>query len=40
MLPDSGWVTASLATEADVENVLDLFQLAYERAVKQAERRA
>ena len=38
VLPDSGWVTTSLETEHDVENVVSLFRLGYERAVAQAER--
>jgi len=38
VLPESGWVTASLETDHDVKNVVDLFRLAYERAVAQAER--
>jgi len=38
VLPDSGWVTASLETEHDVDNVVSLFRLGYERAVAQAER--
>lgn len=31
-LPDSGWVSRPLATAADVEEALELFRLAYERA--------
>jgi hypothetical protein len=32
VLPDSGWVTTSIASPADVDNALELFQMAYERA--------
>jgi hypothetical protein len=32
VLPDSGWVTVSIATPAEVENALELFRMAYERA--------
>ena len=40
VLPDSGWVTASLGTESDLVNVLGLFAIAYERATAASERRA
>jgi len=33
VLPDSGWVTAPLATAAEIVNVVGLFELSYERAV-------
>jgi Family of unknown function (DUF5519) len=35
VLPDSGWVTASI-DPADVEPVIELFRLAYERATAAA----
>jgi hypothetical protein len=38
-MPDSGWVTAPMQSDADVENVVALFKLGYKRAVAQAERR-
>ena len=38
VLPDSGWVTAPIGTEEELENVIALFKLGYERAVAQAER--
>ncbi|OLE37196.1 MAG: hypothetical protein AUG48_05075 [Actinobacteria bacterium 13_1_20CM_3_68_9] len=38
VLPDSGWVTASI-DPADVEPVIELFRLAYERAAAAAARR-
>jgi hypothetical protein len=40
VLPDSGWVTAPTSSDAEVENVIALFKLGYERAVAQARRRA
>jgi hypothetical protein len=40
VLPDSGWVTAPIATEDDVENVVGLFKLGYERALAAERRRA
>jgi hypothetical protein len=39
VLPDSGWVTAPMHTDANIENVIALFRQSYERAVAQAERR-
>jgi hypothetical protein len=38
VLPDSGWVTAPIDPER-VEDVVELFRLAYERAAAAAERR-
>jgi hypothetical protein len=32
VLPDSGWVSRPLATEADVDEAIELFRLSYERA--------
>jgi hypothetical protein len=32
VLPDSGWVTTSIATPADADNALELFRMAYDRA--------
>jgi hypothetical protein len=32
VLPDSGWVTTSIASPAETENALELFRMAYERA--------
>jgi hypothetical protein len=32
VLPDSGWVSRRIATDADVDEVIELFRLAYERA--------
>jgi len=32
ILPDSGWVTVPMRTAAEIENVIALFRLAYERA--------
>jgi hypothetical protein len=40
VLPDSGWVTAPTTSEEDVENVIGLFRLSYERAVAAERRRA
>jgi hypothetical protein len=40
VMPDSGWVTAPMESDSDVENVVALFKMGYERAVAQAERRA
>ena len=34
VLPDSGWITTSIATPADADNAIELFRLGYERAVK------
>jgi len=34
VLPDSGWVTAPMLTDADVINVIRLFRHNYERAAK------
>ena len=33
ILPDSGWVTVPMRTPSEVTNVIELFRLAYERAV-------
>jgi hypothetical protein len=40
VLPDSGWVTAPTTTDDEVENVVGLFRLSYERAVAAERRRA
>jgi Family of unknown function (DUF5519) len=37
---DSGWVSKPIRGEEDVETVLDLFRLSYERATAAAARRA
>lgn len=39
VLPDSGWVTASLDGPDGAERVIELFELSYERAVRAAGRR-
>jgi hypothetical protein len=39
VLPDSGWVTAPIDPER-VEDVIELFRMAYERANEAAERRS
>jgi luciferase-like monooxygenase len=39
VLPDSGWVTAQIPSD-DVEPVIELFRLAFERAAVAAERRS
>jgi hypothetical protein len=39
VLPESGWVTASIADAADAENAVELFRLSYERAAAAAKRR-
>jgi Luciferase len=39
VLPDSGWVTAPIQSD-DVEPVIELFRMAYERASAAAERRS
>lgn len=38
VLPDSGWVTTSIRSDSEVENAIDLFRMAYDRA--RAARRA
>jgi hypothetical protein len=41
VLPDSGWVSRPIESEQDVDEVVELFRLAYERArVAQAVRTA
>lgn len=40
VLPDSGWVSIPIASEADVPPLIDVFRMAYERAVAQADRQA
>ena len=32
VLPDSGWVTTSIRSDSEVENAIDLFRMAYDRA--------
>jgi hypothetical protein len=39
-VPDSGWVSVPMRSDEDVEEVLRLFRLAFERARSQAERRS
>jgi hypothetical protein len=33
VLPDTGWVTVSIGSPAEVENALELFRMAYERTM-------
>ena len=40
VLPDSGWVSKPIETEADVDEVIELFRLGYERARVAQNRRA
>jgi Family of unknown function (DUF5519) len=40
VLPDSGWVSVSIAGPEDVANVLGLFRMSYDRAVEAERRRA
>jgi hypothetical protein len=40
VLPDSGWVTTSIADRAAADNALELFRLSYERAVSARRSRA
>jgi Luciferase len=40
VLPESGWVSKQIRTEADVHAVVELFRLAYERARVAQEVRA
>jgi hypothetical protein len=37
---DSGWVSKPIRSEEDVDAVLDLFRLSYERATAAAARRS
>ncbi len=39
VLPESGWVSRRVRTPEDVEDVVGLFELSYERASAQAARR-
>ena len=39
-LPDSGWVRRGIEAPEDVEEVVELFRMNYERAKEKAERRA
>jgi hypothetical protein len=34
VLPDSGWVTVRLGASEDVDRVIELFRLSYERAIR------
>lgn len=34
VLPETGWVTASIGTPEDVEGVIELFRLSYTRALQ------
>jgi hypothetical protein len=36
VLPDSGWVTFRIRSEADLANAIDLFRLNYERLARRA----
>lgn len=40
VLPESGWVSRRVAGPQDVEAVVELFRMSYERAAAQHERRA
>jgi Luciferase len=40
VLPDSGWVSKSIAGDEDVADVIELFRLSYDRAVSAAARRS
>jgi Luciferase len=40
VLPDSGWVTASIVDEEGVDSVIELFRLSYDRAVRARTRAA
>ncbi len=40
VLPGSGWVTARLREPEDVNRVIDLFRMSYERATSSRARRA
>jgi hypothetical protein len=40
VLPESGWVTVSLDGPAGVDGVIELFELAYDRAARAARKRA
>lgn len=39
VLPDSGWVSVPIHSEADADRVVELMRIGYERAQAQAERR-
>ena len=39
-LPESGWVTCQLSSEADVPGAIALFRLSYERALAAQQERA
>ena len=32
VLPDSGWITISIRSDADAEHAIELFRMAYDRA--------
>jgi hypothetical protein len=32
VLPQSGWITVSIRSDAEVERAIELFRMAYERA--------
>jgi Family of unknown function (DUF5519) len=38
VLPDSGWVSVPIRSEADAERVVELLRIGYERAQARAER--
>jgi Luciferase len=40
VLPDSGWVSRRIVGDGDVADVIELFRLAYDRAVSAAARRS
>ena len=39
VVPDSGWISKPIRGDSDVESVLELFRLSYERATAAAARR-
>src|SRR5919106_6726015 len=39
VLPDTGWVSVPISSDADAEGAIELFRLGYDRAVAQAGRR-
>jgi hypothetical protein len=38
VLPDSGWITTSIAEPDEADNAIELFRMAYERATKARRR--
>lgn len=39
ILPDSGWVSLSISTAADIEDAIELFKLSYDRAQRAIAKR-